>query len=241
MPPLDHFIEEADQFFGVTPVGMCLVDNEAPTPRVSRLLEALILERSATRALLDRLPVGVLLVDDGARIIHMNSEAHRVLELEDGFRTDRTVLCAHHPGATADLHRLVAQATGDGKGMTGGALCLRRPSGAPALEVVVSPLRGKLSRGKTGALAVVAVSDGKGRIEGRVETAKQLYGLTPTEAAIALQLAQGLSVEESARERGICLSTVRTHVKRILDKIGVRRQSELVRILLTGPVLLARD
>jgi DNA-binding CsgD family transcriptional regulator len=60
-------------------------------------------------------------------------------------------------------------------------------------------------------------------------------GLTPSEGAVVLALARGRSLAEVAAERGISLHTVRTHVKRSLAKAGVRRQADLVRLVLSGP------
>ncbi|WP_434385964.1 LuxR C-terminal-related transcriptional regulator [Melittangium boletus] len=69
----------------------------------------------------------------------------------------------------------------------------------------------------------------------------RLHGLTPTEALLAASLAQGLSLAEFAATRGCTEQTARTHLKRVLDKMGVRRQSELVRVLLGSAALhLAR-
>ena len=60
----------------------------------------------------------------------------------------------------------------------------------------------------------------------------ELFGLTPAEVRLCIALVKGKSVEEYAREAGISSNTARTHVKRIYSKTGVRRQSELVRLLL---------
>lgn len=41
-------------------------------------------------------------------------------------------------------------------------------------------------------------------------------------------LAEGLSLKEFAANRLMSYETVRSHIRRILDKTGARRQSELV-------------
>jgi DNA-binding NarL/FixJ family response regulator len=48
-------------------------------------------------------------------------------------------------------------------------------------------------------------------------------------AAAAHQL--GIEQSESATDVGISFSTARTHLARIFDKTGVRRQAELVRLM----------
>jgi DNA-binding CsgD family transcriptional regulator len=64
---------------------------------------------------------------------------------------------------------------------------------------------------------------------------RSLYRLTPAEARIADLLAGGNEVGEVAVRAGITLETARFHVKRVLAKTGVRRQTELVRLMLSLP------
>jgi DNA-binding CsgD family transcriptional regulator len=70
---------------------------------------------------------------------------------------------------------------------------------------------------------------------------QRLYGLTPAEAAVALAVAQGRDPRHVSDELRIGLPTVRTHLYRAMAKAGVRRQAELVRVLLTGPAGLRGD
>jgi DNA-binding CsgD family transcriptional regulator len=56
--------------------------------------------------------------------------------------------------------------------------------------------------------------------------------LTPAETRLAIALFKGQSVEAYAKEAGISINTARWHVKQIYAKTGVKRQTELIRILL---------
>lgn len=58
--------------------------------------------------------------------------------------------------------------------------------------------------------------------------------LTPTEAAIAANLAGGQSLSRIAGAYGVGLGTVRSHLKKSLTKTGTNRQAEVV-------VLIARS
>ena len=53
------------------------------------------------------------------------------------------------------------------------------------------------------------------------------FDLTPTEAAIALQLAEGESTDDIAADRTITVATLRSHIKAIFYKVGVNRRAEL--------------
>ena len=69
----------------------------------------------------------------------------------------------------------------------------------------------------------------------------ELFGLTATEARLAIRLADGLSLREAAELMEVTESTVRTYSKRIFGKTGVSRQSELVRLVLKSVVQLAES
>jgi DNA-binding CsgD family transcriptional regulator len=56
---------------------------------------------------------------------------------------------------------------------------------------------------------------------------QELFGLTPSETAVAIGIADGVSVGVIAERRGVAPSTVRAQVKTVLAKVGVRRQVEL--------------
>lgn len=57
----------------------------------------------------------------------------------------------------------------------------------------------------------------------------RLFGLTPTEAILAADLAAGGTIGSFAAARGVAEGTARLHLKRVLAKTGTSRQAELVR------------
>jgi DNA-binding CsgD family transcriptional regulator len=56
-------------------------------------------------------------------------------------------------------------------------------------------------------------------------------GLTPREREVALLVADGLRSREVAERLGIAAQTVKSHLKTIFDKLGVRNRVELTRRL----------
>ncbi|HLH51485.1 MAG TPA: helix-turn-helix transcriptional regulator, partial [Roseiarcus sp.] len=58
-----------------------------------------------------------------------------------------------------------------------------------------------------------------------------LFNLTNREAAVALRLGDGLSLEAAARSLKIGVGTARNHLKGVFEKTGTKRQSELVALL----------
>lgn len=54
------------------------------------------------------------------------------------------------------------------------------------------------------------------------------YRLAPAEAQIALAIADGLTAEEIARNRGVAVATVRVQLRMVFEKMGIRRQADLI-------------
>jgi DNA-binding CsgD family transcriptional regulator len=61
---------------------------------------------------------------------------------------------------------------------------------------------------------------------------RQLLGLTPAESAVALGLAEGLSHDDIARRRGVKVTTVRTILQRLQEKLGIQKSGPLARFIL---------
>jgi DNA-binding CsgD family transcriptional regulator len=68
--------------------------------------------------------------------------------------------------------------------------------------------------------------------ERRLSLAAAVYGLSPAQVKIAALVAEGLTLPEIATRMGVTVNTARTHLDRVFDKVGVRTQPALVRVLL---------
>ncbi len=64
---------------------------------------------------------------------------------------------------------------------------------------------------------------------------RQLLHFSKAESDIAFLLGDGQSVKQIADQRGVSMNTVRAQVKVIFQKAGVRRQSELTKLLMGIP------
>jgi DNA-binding CsgD family transcriptional regulator len=69
---------------------------------------------------------------------------------------------------------------------------------------------------------------------------RQVFGLTPREASLALYICQGFSIKEIASEFCITEDTARSHIKSVMAKTGARRQSELTALLLQFGFIIGR-
>ena len=65
-----------------------------------------------------------------------------------------------------------------------------------------------------------------------LEAFSRHYGLTPAETRVASELLVGDGIAGVARRLQVAEATARTHRIRVFQKTGVRRQAELVRLIL---------
>jgi DNA-binding CsgD family transcriptional regulator len=68
-----------------------------------------------------------------------------------------------------------------------------------------------------------------------LEVLQSMFHFTDAEAGIAQLLASGRTAKDIAHQRGVTIHTVRTQLRQILQKAGVRRQADLASLLLNIP------
>lgn len=191
----------------------------------------------ATTAL-DAFPDAVLLLDAAGGLLFMNRAAESLLKARDGLEWIGGRLRVAERSAAERLSRLMASAlrTARGEGMSPGRrILIPRPSGGRPYEVMIAPIPKPPGPGSPGEPSLaVFLSDPESQPGSDVDALQQLYRLTPAEARMAAALVRGLSIEESAEQFGVSIHTVRTQVKSILAKTETRRQSELVRLLMSS-------
>jgi len=70
-------------------------------------------------------------------------------------------------------------------------------------------------------------------MNGSTDILHRSFGLTPSEADLALRLVAGKTLQFAAAELHISYETARTRLKRIFSKTGTGRQAELVVVIVT--------
>jgi DNA-binding CsgD family transcriptional regulator/PAS domain-containing protein len=185
-----------------------------------------------------QLMVGVVVLDENGEVIECNPAAAGILEMEDGLRVVGQQLEATYANDDRKLQRLVREALTHPQASEAGlteAMSVSRPSGQLSWGVVVQAISpDQWTEGKHRPSVAVFVRDTEGKAHPPVKLAQQLFQLTPAESALAIELANGLSLEEAAEALNIRRNTARAHLRSIFSKTGVRRQTELVRIFLNS-------
>lgn len=89
-------------------------------------------------------------------------------------------------------------------------------------------------KGKPSFSAILYLKDPREKFHARAEVVAILYGLKPTEARLVVALSAGDSIKEAALRLGMTEQTVRTYVKRIMQKTGTHRQVDLIQLIRSG-------
>ena len=189
---------------------------------------------------LDGLQQGFLLVDAQARPLFVNRVARARLDARDGMHLDAGALSASDADGERALRQLIASCGGEVSlaAGSGGDLTLSRGAGRLPLGVLVTPIQPEAAMAaipwtsSQRAVAIVLISDAETEKTASVANLRERFGLTPAEAAFALEIIKGDGRQASADRLGITVGTARSHLSKIFDKTGVRHQAELVRLLL---------
>jgi len=192
---------------------------EDPLPADSALVE-----------ILNNLDGGLLLVDSSGQVCFVNDQAKAMIQARQ-LRVLGGQLCARSCGETVSLHRVVADSARiNGGGPANRALCHRL--GDLLVRFVPLSEEASASAGTPGRLVAIFVVDPTRFDDPDPRHIKALLGLTDTEAQFACAIATGEGLKTSAKKFGISESTARTHLHRIFEKTGTKRQAQLVRLLL---------
>lgn len=182
------------------------------------------------------LPQAMFYLSSSGRILFANAAGEQLLIQGDGLTVDSGPLRTRKHVEQTIVDRLIAQAISPGPEGSGGWARLERMSGQLPYTIFIAPLPGEdtlLANCQARVLAIVY--DPMTRRGPSTEMLVSAYGLTPSEARLAHALACGHNLTSASAVLGTTVATARTHLKPIFKKMGVNRQSELVRLLCGFP------
>lgn len=192
---------------------------------------------------INRLSVATILLNDKGVVQKLNDYAQTLLDRADGLKLVGDRLEASYPSDNKELQKRIKDAFDARERrepINSEPLSVTRPSGEVNLGIVFEtvPDTSWLDDGDRSAL-LLYVRDAVNKSSVSSSVAKELFDFTPAETALALELANGLSLEDTAEKLGITRNTARAHLRAIFSKTGVRRQAELVRVMLNSVVALS--
>ena len=197
-------------------------------------LEASAGDAEDFRAFLETLSKPAFLVDADCRMQFANSAAGNLLRKGDLKASANHPIVAGRADYTRMLHRLVGEVFRN-RG-AGGRLGLQRSNNRP-ITVTVSPLHFSASPFvRPSALILIDDPGVDSSSDGSAILLSDLYGLTRSEAQLALLIVQGMRLQQAAEKRGISLATAKTHLAHIFQKTDVATQGELIRLLIASGI-----
>jgi DNA-binding CsgD family transcriptional regulator len=201
-------------------------------------------EKEALSMAVSGMSVGSIMVDPDAHVLEANSPALAILNQADGIIMTAGKISLQNPGQSQQLHELIrrnAEAAIDPS--LGGlmrAMLINRPSGKESISLLVRPAFSRTPRQLTiRPTALIHLVDPAQPRVTVINALIELFGLTPAEAKVALSLSNGLSIKEAARLSTTSAHTVRSQVRSIFSKMGINRQSQLIRTTLISVALFS--
>lgn len=171
------------------------------------------------------------------RVVACNREAERLLENGSYLALQDGTLAAVAPRDKPAFQQLLAATLSPERHLgspNGLSIQLNGHNQTSSLLVSATPCNHALDLHRQLAVLLFVV-DPSTRTPSREGALKSLYRLSPTECRIVAALSDGIELAEVAHRLRITQGTARFHLKKIFAKTGVRRQSQLLRMVLSLP------
>jgi DNA-binding CsgD family transcriptional regulator/PAS domain-containing protein len=185
----------------------------------------------------------MFVASDGA-VRWANEAAEQLLRRAHGLRLRDGKLSAELPDEHAELHKKLREdqrlIAGHVNGY-GGWQRITKAGDGSQLSLFLTRLPHKLGRPmglfETGSGFLVLVAAQAVDANTLMSRVRQSWGLTPAEAALAIEMLESDGLPAAAAKLRISRNTAKTQLSSIFQKAGVRRQSELVRRMLALAVI----
>ena len=194
---------------------------------ISDLLEQRTVERDSFAEVLDHLAAPVIMVDPKQRIVHSNTAGRELLTEGKTLSSVRGMLTAGDSRKQESLRQATSAPDLDAR-----SLMLASDEGPLTIATVLpltSGLRAAHAR-PLSASAAVFVHSQSSFGDNLLTALAAAFGLTGAEARVLAALLEGLSVADTAARHQISVNTLRWHLKRLFEKTGTNRQSDLIRL-----------
>ncbi len=207
-------------------------------------------EKAVYEDTIDHFLVGSVLLDGELRVVRANRAAETIVAAHGGIAIARERLhladAAKRRALEAALARALQAARAPPDPQRRGELVrLDLPDGT-LLGLLVYPVaQTRYYQGPYAPNVVVYLTDLTRKLDALAPAREasqallaQLFGLTPQEARLALLLADGSTLAAAAHSLGVAETAARSYSKRIYAKMGIRSQSDIVRMVYRSFALL---
>ena len=212
----------------------CLLPHVRKFVQVRQALASARALNTSLIGLLHSEQAGVIQLDRDARILEANDHALEILRRDEGLSDQDGTLRALLPADNNRLQKLLAGALPRaGDQAAAASMTVQRLGGAGKLMLSIQPVElRELDFGARRVAALVLLTQPSGRPRLDAKVVADVLGLTAAESQVAVMLTEGMTAAEIAMVTSRKPSTVNTLVQRTYRKLGISRQTELVRLVL---------
>lgn len=175
--------------------------------------------------------IGWIVLSSRGKVLGANSLAQEMVAAGLGRLRIGTELGFDDPGNGEALTRALTQS----RGQAGGRTILRLDRGDDDVPcfAYVAPARAlpgvaELTDDDQAYALIFPAVEETGKLWSSI---RESFGLTPAELRLARKLRDGRSLKEAADELEVSVNTLRNQLRAIFDKMGLKRQSDLIRAL----------
>jgi DNA-binding CsgD family transcriptional regulator/PAS domain-containing protein len=208
-----------------------LVPHLSQALDMSRRLETASRSQLPLERVLDLLGDGVALISINGSVVYTNISLRALIDRKDGVRLHRGYIEFDDAPARDQFRGATAAVTAHvAAECSSYDFVAHRRTAAPPYFISVRRLpRSEVTLAVVGEpIAIVFVRDPMEQGTATVQILRSVFGLTEAEASLARAIQTGISPLEYARNRSLSTNTVYTHLRRVREKTGCRRLSELI-------------
>lgn len=188
---------------------------------------------------IDVMPIGIVVLGCSGVVLNANRTAREIIDNEDALYLGSGGLGLKLTAGRFRFRDFLAGSGSESKPDPIGdthTFSVPREGGKRPLTLLVMPVKDRTQRrSDRDPGAVLFIGDPERPVDIDPRQLVRMYNLSRAEARVAVLLARGMRLDQSAQHLGLTYETVRKHLKQIFAKTGTDRQAELIRTLTSGP------
>ncbi|MCG8437902.1 MAG: helix-turn-helix transcriptional regulator [Pseudomonadales bacterium] len=206
--------------------------------RIHREFHRLKTRQQSLHEALSRFMIGLVIVDASGKVTYLNPVAETLMAQHGGLSLSNGMPKAYYADEDHRLQtiikRLLKSDRKDTQTRTE-ALGVHHPDRELNMNIMMAAL-GHEEGPQPGSLALY-LSDPDSSLNLPASALQSLYDMTPKEANVAIALVNGQSPTQISQLHGVSVDTVRSQLKSIYSKMGVKKQQDVIRVLLSTGAL----
>jgi DNA-binding CsgD family transcriptional regulator len=239
MPTGDNVVFSIERTFERGPVEREYVEHlTALRPHLVRsafVTARLGMQRAAgATETLTALGLPALVIDDGGAVIDSNPLIDDLAALVRSGAQEKVRLTDRQAQTILDDALAALRSS---QPLTTRSFPLRDDSGLPVQIAHILPITRSAHDVFSSSFALLLFSPVTSKRGPTPDLLRSLFDLTPAEARVASGIARGLTLEEIAQSGEVAMTTVRTQLRKVLEKTGCTRQAEVAALLTSVNIL----